>query len=146
MRTFLASSLIMLFSIGIISCGGNGSNADVKAALADSANFTTIEWVDSLTRNYGTIPEGEKINVAFTFRNTGSTPLVIGRVTPSCGCTIAEQPQKPIAPGQEGQIRATFNSQGRVGINHKTLTVNANTKGVQNFALKFVVQVDKKPS
>jgi len=89
MRTFLAGSLLMLLSIGMISCGGNGSNAGIKAALADTANFTTIEWVDSLTRNYGTILEGEKLNVAFTFRNTGNSPLVIGRVTPSCGCTIA---------------------------------------------------------
>ncbi len=138
--------LIIMISVGMISCGGNGGNADIKAALADSANFTTIEWLDSVTRNYGTIAEGEKLNVSFRFRNTGTSPLVIGRVTPSCGCTVAEQPQKPIAPGQEGEIRATFNSQDRVGINHKTLSVNANTKSVQNYALKFIVQVDKKPS
>ena len=147
MRTFLAGCLITLFSVLVISCGaGNGGNNDVKAAMTDTAHFTTIEWLDSLSRNYGTIAEGDKLNVAFRFRNTGNTPLVIGEVKPSCGCTIAEQPQKPIAPGEEGQIRATFNSQGRSGMNHKTLFVNANTRGVQNYSLQFVVQVDKKPS
>jgi hypothetical protein len=145
MRTFLAGSLFTLLSVLAVSCGNAGNN-DAKAVMADSAHYTTIEWQDSLSRNYGTIPEGEKLNVSFRFRNTGVTPLVIGRVQPSCGCTIAEQPQKPVAPGEEGQIRATFNSEGRTGINHKTLFVDANTKGVQHYSLQFVVQVEKKSS
>ncbi|WP_431215578.1 DUF1573 domain-containing protein [Puia sp. P3] len=62
---------------------------------------------------------------------------------PSCGCTVAEQPREPIAPGGEGQIRAVFNSEGRTGINHKTLFVTANTKDKQEFSLQFVVQVEK---
>jgi len=152
MRTFLAGCLFSLFPVLMISCGnGAGSDvktagADVKAALVDTANFTTIKWLDTLSRNYGTIVEGEKLNVAYRFRNIGTTPLVIGQVRPSCGCTIAEQPQKPIAPGEEGEIKAVFNSEHHTGINHKTLFVNANTKGVQNYSLQFVVQVDKKPS
>ena len=145
MRVLLAGCLFVMASILLASCGDN-QKPDVKAAMSDTARFTTIEWLDSASRNYGTIVEGEKLNVAFRFRNTGTTPLVIGQVRPSCGCTIAEQPQKPIAPGEEGQIKAVFNSQGHAGINHKTLFVNANTKGTQNYPLQFVVQVDKKPS
>lgn len=146
MRTFLAGCLSTLFSVLMISCG-NGAGSGVKgSALTDTANFTTIQWLDSLSRNYGTVVEGEKVNVAYRFRNIGTTPLVIGQVRPSCGCTIAEQPQKPIVPGEEGEIKAVFNSEHHPGINHKTLFVNANTKGVQNYSLQFVVQVDKKPS
>jgi hypothetical protein len=146
MRTFLAGCLSTLFSVLLISCG-NGAGPGVKAsALTDTANFTTIQWLDSASRNYGTVIEGEKVNVSYRFRNTGTTPLVIGQVRPSCGCTIAEQPQKPIAPGEEGEIKAVFNSDHHPGINHKTLFVNANTKGTQNYSLQFVVQVDKKPS
>ena len=145
MRTFLAGCLFTLLSVLMISCG-NSAKPDVKSALVDTANFTTIQWLDSVSRNYGTVVEGEKVNVAYRFRNAGTTPLVIGQVRPSCGCTIAEQPQKPIAPGEEGEIKAVFNSEHHPGINHKTLFVNANTKGVQNFSLQFVVQVDKKPS
>lgn len=145
MRTFLAGCLFTLLSILMVSCG-NSAGPDVKAALVDTAHFTTIEWLDSLTRNYGTIVEGEKLNVTYRFRNTGTTPLVIGQVRPSCGCTIAEQPQKPVSPGETGVIKAVFNSEHHPGINHKTLFVNTNTEGVQNYSLQFVVQVDKKPS
>ena len=145
MRNFLSVSLFVLTIALTVSCH-SGGNADVRNAMADSANYTKIAWLDSLSRNYGTIPEGEKLNVSYRFKNIGSTPLVIVHVQPSCGCTSAEQPQKPIAPGEEGEIRATFNSQGRQGVNHKTLNVTANTKGIQNYALQFVVQVEKKPS
>src|ERR1700733_14500498 len=114
------------------------------AAMTDTARYTNIQWLDSASRNYGTIPEGQKLDVSFRFRNTGSTPLVIGQVRPSCGCTIAEQPQEPIAPGSEGQIKAVFNSEGRSGVNHKTLFVTANTKDRQEYSLQFEVQVERK--
>jgi len=45
-----------------------------------------------------------------------------------------------------GWLSATFNSQGRTGINHKTLFVTANTKGTQRYDLHFVVEVEKKTS
>jgi hypothetical protein len=144
MRHLLFATLVVSF----IAAGCNsGAKKDkiASAALADTARYTTIEWLDS-ARDFGKIPEGQKLDVAFRFRNTGTTPLVIGQVRPSCGCTIAEQPQEPIAPGSEGQIKAVFNSDGRSGINHKTLFVTANTKGRQDYSLQFVVEVEKKAS
>ena len=142
----------LLFAILVVSlissagCNSGEKKARIaSAALADTARYTTIEWLDS-ARDFGKIPEGQKLDVAFRFRNTGTTPLVIGQVRPSCGCTIAEQPQEPIAPGNEGQIKAVFNSEGRSGINHKTLFVTANTKGRQDYSLQFVVEVEKKAS
>ena len=143
MRCLLFATLVLTCIAG---CGGGANdNKAVNAALADTARYTTIEWLDS-ARDYGKVAEGQKLDVAFRFRNTGTTPLVIGQVRPSCGCTIAEQPQEPIAPGSEGQIKAVFNSEGRSGINHKTLFVTANTKGKQDFSLQFVVEVEKKAS
>ena len=130
----------------LTGCAGDSSKAANLQVLKDSAHFTTIEWLDSAHKDFGRIAEGEKLPVAFRFRNTGASPLVITRVQPSCGCTVAEQPMMPIAPGAEGVIRATFNSEGRTGINHKTLFVTANTKGSQNYDLHFVVEVQKKSS
>ena len=143
---FLILSLAGIISALVAGCNGNSSAAGVQAMLADSTRYTTIEWLDSAKKDFGKIPEGQKLQVAFRFRNTGTTPLVIGRVQPSCGCTIAEQPREPIAPGAEGQIKATFNSLGHAGINHKTLFVTANTKGTQRYDLHFVVEVEKKTS
>jgi len=118
------------------------SNAD--AAMKDTANYTTIQWLDSTSKNFGKISEGQKLEVSYAFKNTGNKPLVISRVQPSCGCTVAEQPSEPIAPGAQGVVKASFNSEGRTGINHKTLYVYANTKGSQQQDLQFVVEVEKK--
>jgi hypothetical protein len=146
MRKILAGFLVASIVVVLVPACHLDHPETSAAALADTARYTNIQWLDSASRNYGTIPEGQKLDVAFRFRNSGSTPLVIGQVRPSCGCTIAEQPKEPIAPGGEGQIRAVFNSQGHSGVNHKTLFVTANTKGTQNYSLQFVVQVEKKSS
>ena len=125
--------------------GGDNRAIAMQQVMRDSARYTSIQWLDS-TKDFGTVPEGQKINVDFRFRNTGTTPLVITQVRPSCGCTIAEQPQEPIAPGAEGHISAIFNSQGHPGANRKTLFVTANTKGAQNYSLHFTVVVNRKTS
>mgnify|MGYP001546021421 CR=1 FL=1 len=110
----------------------------------DSSQFTSISWLDSTYRNFGTIPEGKKLEVSFRFLNSGTKPLVIEQVRPSCGCTVAEQPAEPILPGKEGVIKAVFNSEGRLGVNNKSIYIMANTKNSQNNEVRFSVIVNKK--
>ena len=138
---------VLLAIIMLVSCQGNDNKEATSNVNAprDSTQLTTVQWLDS-SKDFGKIQEGQRLEVAFRFRNTGDKPLVIERVQPSCGCTVAEQPKEPIAPGQEGQIKASFNSEGRVGTNHKTLNVYANMKDSRTHPLEFVVQVEKKPS
>ncbi len=141
MRYLLIGCLAVFLIAG---CKSNDkSGASVAKTITDSTQFTTIQWLDS-SKDFGKIEEGQKLEVSFRFKNTGDKPLVIERVQPSCGCTVAEQSTEPIAPGAEGQVKASFNSQGRTGVNHKTLFVTANTKGTQSHSLQFVVQVEKK--
>jgi hypothetical protein len=129
----------------IVGCKNNdkAGSPSGMAAVVDSSQFTTIQWLDS-TKDFGTIQEGQKLEVSFRFKNTGEKPLVISQVRPSCGCTVAEQPKEPIPPGGEGLIKAVFNSEGHVGSNHKTLYVSANARNLSNNPLQFVVQVEKK--
>jgi hypothetical protein len=117
--------------------------SQVSLAMKDSSRFTTIQWLDSTSRDFGKISEGQKLEVSFRFKNTGNYPLVIGEVRPSCGCTVAEQPTAPVPAGGEGIIRASFNSEGHLGTNHKVLTVHANTSGEQFHRLQFAVEVLK---
>ena len=79
--------------------------------------------------DFGTIKEADG-NVSHTFiiSNTGDKPLVITRVIASCGCTTPEWPKAPIAPGQKGEIKVTFNPDGRPGPFAKTISVYSNGK------------------
>lgn len=112
-----------------------------NAAIADSSNFTSIQWLDSTYLDLGKVKDGAMVEVSFRFKNTGSKPLVIASVTAGCGCTIPETPEKPYAPGEEGLIKASFDSKGRKGENQKSVYVKANTTPADNHELKFRVEV-----
>ncbi len=67
--------------------------------------------------DFGSIPRGSTVSHVFKFRNVGEDTLKITAVKPTCGCTTAPLSSNEIAPGQEANIKATFNSQkfnGRV--------------------------------
>ena len=108
----------------------------------DPVNQTTIEWLDTKERDMGKMKEGQKLEVSFRFKNTGTKPLIISKVWAQCGCTVAETPKEPYAPGQTGIIKATFDSQGRPGLNQKEMYANTNTDPVTN-VLIFKVDVKK---
>ena len=100
MKIFKSLLLLTTAAVIISSCKNNYANNasnDKVASMNDSANFTTIQWLDTV-KNMGTIDEGQKLEVSFRFRNSGDKPLVIERVTPTCGCTVADPPKEPIAP------------------------------------------------
>jgi hypothetical protein len=105
----------IVFFLGIILIGASCTESDtakqkeIKQTLTDTANFTTVEWVDTL-KNFGTINKGEKADIQFHCKNTGNKPLIFVNVRPGCGCTVADYTKKPIAPGSEGIITATFDS------------------------------------
>src|SRR5436190_14092661 len=67
---------------------------------------------------------GDKQAVAhFKYENVGNTPVHFKSVHASCGCTTAQTQNEQVAPGQKGEITATFNIGGRTGTQVKTVTV-----------------------
>ena len=96
--------------------------SDPAMAFKDS---TTVQMIDSVY-DFGKVADGEKVEYSFRFRNTGKNPLIVSNATASCGCTVPEKPEEPIRPGETGFIKVVFNSQGRVGPAHKTVTVTSN--------------------
>ena len=77
--------------------------------------------------DFGTIKEENgKVTHRFVFSNTGSTPLVLTEVRPTCGCTSPEWTEQPIMPGQKGYIDATFDPARRRGGFNKSIIVRSN--------------------
>ncbi|MBS1621262.1 MAG: DUF1573 domain-containing protein [Bacteroidetes bacterium] len=109
--------------------GSTGMTSEQKDnVLKDTSNYTSIQWLDSTFTDLGKVKEGQVVEVAFRFKNSGNKNLVITDVSASCGCTIPEKPSKPYTPGQEGVIKAKFNSENRVGTNNKEIYVTANAQ------------------
>ncbi len=76
--------------------------------------------------DFGEISEGAIASYDFSFKNTGTTPLVISKVKASCGCTTPFWSKKPIPPGKSGKITASYNSKNRSGSFNKSITITSN--------------------
>ena len=101
------------------------------------AAFTKTE------HDFGTITEGQVVEYTFSVKNTGAAPMVIQDAKPSCGCTVPDWTKQPIAPGGTGFVKAKFDSNGKPGIQNKTITVLANTYPKQT-VLRFKAMVTPK--
>lgn len=101
-------------------------NADAENPNAtDNMPVSQVEF-DEENHNFGKITEGTVAEHVFKFKNTGSNPLVVKNVKPSCGCTASEWTKEPVAPGGEGFIKIGFDSNGKVGNQNKSVTVELN--------------------
>jgi hypothetical protein len=119
MKKMLVTSAFML----VFGAASMAQTADVKAAEPKSGAAMKFEKEEY---NFGTIKSGDKVEYAFEFVNTGKEPLIISQASGSCGCTVPEYPKNPIAKGEKGVIKVTFNSTGKVGLQDKTVTITSN--------------------
>ena len=122
--------MVILVTSLLFSCDVRNlkDNKDVVARPSGNLKFkdsTTVQVIDS-TYDFGKVTDGEKVAYNFRFKNTGPNPLIIESALPSCGCTIAEKPEKPVLTGETGSIKVVFNSSGRVGEAHKDINVISN--------------------
>lgn len=126
-RTFFIASLV---AITLASC----SSATDRIKSSDDAAPGTEAMMDALPtiafaeefHDFGEVQEGEVVEHTFTFTNEGEGPLIISNAQGSCGCTVPDWPRQPIAPGQKGQIKVSFNSTGRAGRQDKRVTLTTN--------------------
>ncbi|WP_051689471.1 DUF1573 domain-containing protein [Pelobacter seleniigenes] len=81
---------------------------------------------ETLNYDFGAIVQGETVEYSFRFQNSGDQVLEIGQVRTSCGCTAALLSARRLAPGEIGELKVRFNSQGFRGKIHKTITVDTN--------------------
>ena len=83
---------------------------------------------DNVSHNFGSFSEKEPVvSHSFTFTNIGEQPLVINQAIASCGCTVPKYTKEPIAPGEKGEIKVTYNGEGKFpGHFKKSITVRTN--------------------
>jgi hypothetical protein len=92
---------------------------DKPATPKDSIVFAAT------THDYGTIVQSSDGSCIFAFTNKGKAPIVLNDVKASCGCTVPEWTRTPVAPGEKGSIKVTYNT-NNVGAFTKSITVNSN--------------------
>ncbi len=135
-KAFLGIAMSLIVLAACNQNKGNGSSAEgdstatSAAAPVDSANAPVLKFEEEI-HNFGAVKEGDKVDYAFKFTNTGKSPLLISNASATCGCTVPEWPKTPIKPNESSEIKVTFNSAGKNGIQDKLITVTANTVPAQ---------------
>jgi hypothetical protein len=135
----LAGSLVL--SLVVLGCKRGPSTSGSASAQAEVSG-PKIDF-DNALHDFGVATEGDKLTHAFTVKNSGTAPLVIDQVRTSCGCTAAALKTKEIPPGGTGQIEVTFDTNGRTGQNHKTITVTSNDKSKPSATLDIKATVEQ---
>ncbi|ARV14016.1 DUF1573 domain-containing protein [Polaribacter sp. SA4-12] len=79
------------------------------------------------TINYGKIDKGSNGERIFVFTNVGDQPIIIKKIQSSCGCTVPKKPEKPVMPGEKGEIKVSY-ATNRVGGFSKSITIYSNAK------------------
>ena len=121
------SIVIVFLSFVCISCNDNAASK-IDVSKQEKRTSVSLDQVDSPTNpkmdfdatewDFGEIDQGDAVEYAFKFKNSGTDPLIITNAKGSCGCTVPEWPREPVAPGETGVIDVKFNSKG------VTLTTN----------------------
>ena len=96
-----------------------------KLSASDLASAPKIEY-NNRTFNFGEIPEGKKPEYTFKIMNKGKNPLIIRSVTASCDCTAGQPASNTIQPGGTTEMKVSFDSDGKVGMQNKIITVISN--------------------
>lgn len=120
-RAFLSICSIFLFASFTLLA--QTPTSEEKATPAKGPKIKFNEEV----KNFGEIKQGDIVKHVFTFKNTGTEPLILSNVSTTCGCTASNWPKEPIMPGKTASIEASFNSAGKIGQQNKVLTVFSNS-------------------
>lgn len=133
-------SLMISLSACNSSQGVNTQDKSGNPAEGELAEISFSEY----EHDFGKITDGEKVAHIFTFENKGPGTLVISSASTSCGCTVTKFDRNPIPAGKGGSLEVVFDSNGRNGIQTKTVSVQSNSK-IPVVVLKITAEVISGP-
>ena len=81
---------------------------------------------DNSVFDFGSVPQGQKVEHDFSFTNNGDTALTIHNIVPGCGCTASSTENSSVPPGEKGSIHVVFDTTGFSGKKLKTVRVYTN--------------------
>lgn len=82
--------------------------------------------LSAYTHNFGTVNEGDILDLVLNVENIGKSMLEIKNVKSSCGCTAAMLSSKLLKPNQSGELKIEFDTKNLSGRVARTITLFSN--------------------
>lgn len=132
--TFFIIGLVVIFSVLFVVFTNSNITASMKAPkIVFQEDF----------HDFGKVPQGPQLQYNFEFVNKGNATLKIEKIQTSCGCTGATVGEKTeYKKNEKGEVKVTFNTQGRQGNQEKTLLVFTNDPNNEQVLLKIKCEID----
>lgn len=105
--------LVLSFCLSLVVLGGWVACSPQKGALSWDSNRKTLSLQ----------PGQEKLECAFSFKNTSEKTIKILSVVPDCSCILSAMKDATVAPGESGKVPVTFVVGARSGKVKKSLQI-----------------------
>jgi hypothetical protein len=138
MKQTLLTLMLACLSVAAVAQSAFGGNATLTLET-ETAGVSAV-W-ETEEHSFGTIPKDVPAMFTFKVVNEGTKPLELVKVKPACGCTAIDYTKEPIAPGESGYIKASYNAHN-LGYFSKTITVTTNDEESPNTLLRFTGEVE----
>lgn len=87
---------------------------------------------ENKVHDFGMISESDGLQTCiFKYRNNSNAAIVIQKVIVSCACTQVEWSEKPIKPGESGEIKVLFSNRIGTGNFDKSISVSVSSSSYQ---------------
>ena len=123
-------AMICLFAAMAMVAGAQTGKSESEPAHGAKIRF------ESEVHEYGTVERNGNGDCQFVFWNDGDEPLILSKVTATCGCTTPHHTEQPVMPGQKGVIDVHYNT-GIKGIFTKYVNVESNAVNKQRVSLRI---------
>ncbi len=81
-----------------------------SAAVMAQTKTEDIVKFNTETHSFGKIKQNIPVTYYFEIKNVSDKPVVVENASASCGCTVPEKPDQPIAPGATAKLKVQFNA------------------------------------
>jgi hypothetical protein len=130
-------NVFVLLFIGLLTVSLNAQQKNAAEKAADP-NAPVFEFETEVI-DYGKIAMNADGVRVFKFKNVGKSPLIIEKISSSCGCTVPKKPTDPIMPDDTGEIEVKYDTK-RPGGFSKTITIHSNaSEPVKRVRIKGIV-------
>lgn len=100
-------------------------------------------YIAEQKHDFGQVEAGKQLMWKARIENHGKKELIIRNIKTSCGCTAVMPEKRMIAAGDSCQLNITFNTTGREGVQHKTISLMCNDWRRPEVMLSFRAEVSK---
>ncbi|OGZ21505.1 MAG: hypothetical protein A3D46_00050 [Candidatus Nealsonbacteria bacterium RIFCSPHIGHO2_02_FULL_43_13] len=105
----MKTKIVFVLVLVVLGLAGYGYFKSIPGIEPGTGNLPQIE-ITPKSFDFGEVQYGDIAEYSFKIKNTGSEILEIKRLATSCGCTSAKIAKVELNPGEEADLRVTYDS------------------------------------